>query len=435
MKLSTLKPNEQNPRTITDEKLFQLKKALKEFGPLDGFVYNRKTEQLVSGHQRQKLFAESEITITKKYPKPSKTGTTKEGYVTIDGERFSFREVYWDLNKEKAANIAANKGAGDWDMPQLAEWMKELNSFDADFDTGLTMFSEEEMKQFEGITVKEHTRVGATGVDEDEVPEKAPARSKLGDMYQLGNHRLMCGDSTKEESVKRLMQGKKADMVFTDPPYGMNLNVDYDQMFQASDSSHKKTGKRFKKVEGDDVDFNPECILRIEAKECYIWGADYFYDKLPKGGSWVAWDKRDENLDRVPGNTTEFLWSKNPHRRMSLRVKWSGHHGMQKEDVKTRVHPTQKPVALIEKFFEELGSKHQIILDLFGGSGSTLIACEKTHRTCFMMELDPHYCDVIVERWEKYTGHKAKKITPVHTSTKKAVKPLRSRNEENSSPS
>lgn len=247
-------------------------------------------------------------------------------------------------------------------------------------------------------------------VDEDSVPEKVEPKTKLGDLYILGNHRLLCGDSTNIQHVERLMDGEKADMVFTDPPYGMNLDTNYDKMFQ-SDSSHVMKGNRFEKVKGDDVDYDPNPIFSTDAKEYYIWGADYFYDKLPKGGSWIAWDKRDENLDRVPGNTTEFLWSKNPHRRMSLRIKWSGHHGMQKEDVKKRVHPTQKPVALIEKFFEEFGSSHKTIVDIYGGSGSTLIACEKTNRKCFMMELDPHYCDVIVTRWEQFTGKKAELVS------------------------
>lgn len=242
--------------------------------------------------------------------------------------------------------------------------------------------------------------------DEDEIPEKVQAKTVLGDIYQLGDHRLMCGDSTSVDAVEKLMNGEKADMVFTDPPYGMNLDTNYDKMFQ-NDSSHVKKGNRFEKIKGDDVEYDPNPIFLIQAKEYFIWGADYFYDKLPKGGSWIAWDKRDENLDRVMGNTTEFLWSKKPHRRMSLRVKWSGHHGMQREDTKTRIHPTQKPVQMIEKFFEEFGSTHKTIVDIYLGSGSTLIACEKTNRKCYGMEIDPHYCDVIVARWEKYTGKKA----------------------------
>ncbi|CAK9250661.1 unnamed protein product [Sphagnum jensenii] len=326
----------------------------------------------------------------------------------MKGERFAYREVYWDENREKAANLAANKGAGEWDLPQLSTWLKDLSVPDLDFDLGLTMFDEDELKEYGGIEVSAHTRSETTGVDEDEVPEKAPARTKLGDIYQLGQHRLLCGDSTDLGTVEKLMDGQKADMVFTDPPYGMRLNVDYDDMFKNDASKIVFTGKRFKKVEGDDKDYDPNPIFSIIADDYFIWGADYFYDKLPSKGSWTAWDKRtNENMDKVVGNTTEFCWSKNPHRRMTARVLWSGHHGMQKDDTKTRVHPTQKPVALVEWFFNQYANKHKSIVDIYGGSGSTLIACEKTNRKCFMMELDPHYCDVIVERWEKYTGRKA----------------------------
>lgn len=149
LKLADLKPNAKNPRTISDDKLKQLKKALAEFGDISGIVFNIKTKQLVGGHQRLKIFdIDSVITIIKKYSRPTKTGTVAEGYVELNDERFSYREVSWSESKEKAANIAANKGAGEWDLPQLSEWLKELNSFDLDFDMDLTMFGADELKSY-----------------------------------------------------------------------------------------------------------------------------------------------------------------------------------------------------------------------------------------------------------------------------------------------
>lgn len=149
MKVSDLKPNEKNPRTISDKKLEMLKKAVREFGDLSGIVFNRKTKRLVGGHQRSKILdTASDIKILRKYPKPTKTGTIAEGFVLAYGEHFSYREVNWDETREKAANIAANKGAGEWDLPQLSEWMKELGSFDLDFDLDLTMFDEKERDKF-----------------------------------------------------------------------------------------------------------------------------------------------------------------------------------------------------------------------------------------------------------------------------------------------
>jgi DNA modification methylase len=252
--------------------------------------------------------------------------------------------------------------------------------------------------------------------DEDAVPEAPEVPITVeGDVWLLGRHRLMCGDSTSIDAVDKLMDGQKADMVFTDPPYGMFLDTNYDSMF-AKDAKHRKTGKRFDEVKGDHDDFNPEFINTVFAafdycKEIFLWGADYYVDLIPNrnSGSWVVWDKRcDENMDKVVGNTFELCWSKAKHKRMVARILWSGHHGMQKDDAKKRIHPTQKPVELVVWFFDYYSMQDKkIVADLFGGSGSTLIACEKTNRDCRMMELDAKYCDVIIKRWQEFTGQTA----------------------------
>jgi DNA modification methylase len=279
-----------------------------------------------------------------------------------------------------------------------------------EFDLSLTGFSTDEINALLTPTVVE----GLT--DEDAVPEvpENPV-TKIGDVWVLGKHRLMCGDSTSVDAVEKLMDGQKADMVFTDPPYGMFLNTNYDSMF-SNDAKHKKTGNRFDAVKGDHEDFNPEFINTIFSmfdycKEVFLWGADYYVDLIPNrnSGSWVVWDKRcGENMDKVVGNTFELCWSKAKHKRMVARILWSGHHGMQKDDTKKRVHPTQKPVELVCWFFDYYSmADKRIIVDLFGGSGSTLIACEKTGRINRMMELDPKYCDVIVQRWQEFTGKTA----------------------------
>ena len=250
--------------------------------------------------------------------------------------------------------------------------------------------------------------------DPDEVPEVVETRCQPGDLWILGSHRLLCGDSTKVDDVERLMGGAKADMVYTDPPYGMFLNTDYDSMF-ANDNGHKKTGKRFTEVIGDHQDFSPDLINTIftmfkNTSEIFIWGADYFSEFIEerKDGSWIVWDKRtNENMDKVSGNTFELCWSKQKHKRLIARILWSGHHGMAKDDTKKRIHPTQKPVELALWFFDQWGKNCNSVVDLYLGSGTTLIASEKTNRRCFGMELDPKYCDVIIQRWENATGKKA----------------------------
>ncbi len=250
------------------------------------------------------------------------------------------------------------------------------------------------------------------GCDEDDVPEANETICKLGDLWTLGNHRLMCGDSTSIDAVEKLMDGQKADMVFTDPPYGMDLDTDYSKL----PSTKAEGNKSYSKVIGDSEDFRPELIQTVIAafdycKEIFMFGADYYAELLfnKNEGSWVVWDKRvEENFDLMFGSAFELCWSKNKHKREIARFNNTLFGG----DIESRgkVHPTQKPTKLIAWFFEKWGNQGDKVVDLFGGSGSTLIACEKTDRKCFMSELDPHYCDVIIARWEKYSGKKAELI-------------------------
>jgi DNA modification methylase len=244
--------------------------------------------------------------------------------------------------------------------------------------------------------------------DADAIPEKVDAITKPGDLWILGEHRLLCGDSTVKENVERLMAGEKADMVFTDPPYGMNLDTDYSKM--------GGTGLKHAKVIGDNADFKPELItsiFNIESKETFIFGADYFAQLLPNRneGSWVVWDKRSKGDDMVGitdgqfGSDFELCWSKNKHKRELARVlRPTGYYAARTDD--RACHPTQKPIALAEWFFERWGEETALVVDPYLGSGSTLIACEKTNRKCYGMEIDPHYCDVIVKRFETFSGKK-----------------------------
>ena len=205
------------------------------------------------------------------------------------------------------------------------------------------------------------------------------------------------------------MDGQKADMVFTDPPYGMNLDTDYSKM----KSHNEGSGNSYKKIIGDNINFNPTTFFKYFSycKEQFWFGADYYAEYLLKDGSWIVWDKREseetgKNVDNRIGSKFELCWSMSKHQRDIARIMWAGMFGV-KDDAK-RCHPTQKPVQLVEWFFNKYEGKN--IVDLFLGSGSTLIACEKTNRKCYGMEIDPHYCDVIVKRWEEYTGNKAERI-------------------------
>ncbi len=245
---------------------------------------------------------------------------------------------------------------------------------------------------------------------EDELPEQVEPRTKLGQIWQLGRHRLMCGDSQDRNTIHKLMQSDKADMVFTDPPYGMNLDTDYSKMGDG--------GKKHNQVINDNQQFDPSVLLSEfdYCKEVFLWGADYYVEKLnrkyPNLGSWIIWDKYSDDrvglLDGRFGSTFETCWSKTQHKREIARVLVTTNYTARGDE--TRVHPTQKPVALAKWFFERWGKDAQIIVDLYAGSGFTLIACEQTDKTCYAMELDANYCDAIIQRWENLTGKKAELV-------------------------
>ena len=220
------------------------------------------------------------------------------------------------------------------------------------------------------------------------------------------------------------MDGAKADMVFTDPPYGMNLDTDYRKMkgnsnVEFKQRKNKVDGKKYNEVIGDNEDFKPELVTTIfdnfdYCKEIFVWGADYYPELLKgyKDGNFIIWDKRDDNeqFDKMYGSSFEACWSKNKHRKEIARVRWCGVFGTEKEFDKKRFHPTQKPIKLAEWFLKKYSKDEHIVIDLFGGSGSTLIACEQLNRVAYLMELEPKWCDVIIKRWEALTGEKAVKI-------------------------
>ena len=319
-------------------------------------------------------------------------------------------------SKAKAYRIADNRLNEDsaWDFDLLDIEIKNL--LDDDYNIDLLGFDSSELDKFLKNDEEYLT-------DEDEVPE--PPRepiSKLGDIYKLGEHRLMCGDSTILENINKLMDNQKADVVFTDPPYGMKLNADWSSAKIKLDFAKEKGilgGKKHNNVIGDHDDFTKDLINTvfnnfIYCKEIFLWGADYYAELLrnKNDGSWVVWDKRlEDSTDKMYGSTFELCWSKFKHKRKIARVKWAGIFGTEQEFDKKRHHPTQKPIKLVEWFINEMGLKDKkLFVDLYGGSGSTILACEKTKRKCYMMELDPIYVDVIIQRWENFTGKKSKKI-------------------------
>lgn len=388
--INELKPYENNARLHPQEQINKIVNSIKEFGFITPVIIDENNTILV-GHGRTQA--------------AKAAGLTKVPY----------RRITNLTDEQKRAYILADNKLSD-----IAEWDEELLQMELEsISLDMTAFG------FDDFTIDIDEDAEAEVV-EDEVPEPPEEpRAQLGDLYKLGKHRLLCGDSTDALNIDILMNGKKADMVFTDPPYGMDLDTDFSSMKNRLDFAKEKNFTGGKKYEQGKVDdFTPEMVsaaVTIEAQECFLWGADYFAELLPdkNSGSWIVWDKRangnddieqDYSSDKMYGSCFELCWSKKKHKRDIARVKWAGVFGTEQEFDHKRHHPTQKPIKLAAWFLERYSKEGDLVVDIFGGSGSTLIACEQLGRTCYMCELDPKYVDVIIERWENLTGQKAELI-------------------------
>ncbi|ACC98512.1 DNA modification methylase [Elusimicrobium minutum Pei191] len=258
--------------------------------------------------------------------------------------------------------------------------------------------------------------LGFTDIDEVQMPEtivleeniddlpsidNAPAVTKTGNVWLLGKHRLLCGDSTKKESFDAI-SAKEADFIFTDPPYGIDI---------AKSGAIGSSGKKYKPIIGDNDTATArafyELAKELNLKDMLIWGANYFADFLPVSRRWLVWNKRGE-MDSNNFADGEIAWVRSDGNLRIFSHVWSGYtrEGSHKEELKTRIHPTQKPVGVCIDIFKEL-EPFEVVFDAFMGSGSTLIACEKMKKVCLGIEIDPKYCDLIIERWQNYTGEKA----------------------------
>lgn len=373
--VNTLVPHPMNPNKHGERQIEMLAKIIKYQGFRNPIVVSKRSGFIVAGHGR--LMAAQKLGLNE---------------VPVDEQDFK------DEAAEFSHLIADNKIAelAEHDDNAMIDGIKTLGIEDLEL-LGLDNFE----LPAEPVEAK---------CDEDEIPEVVEPRTKLGDVYRLGNHRLMCGDSTSVDAVEKLMDGQRADMVFTDPPYGINEKGERGKRF-GKDSIMEK-GVNYKSFVDDSIQYAIDAFNLCQGLNINLqvwWGANYYCHSLPQQNNWLVWDKRVEDYQSDFNSDAELAWVKDGHSSVRIfRHLWKGLIKASERSEK-RVHPTQKPIALAEWCFTKYGDPKSV-LDLFGGSGSTLIACEKTNRKCFMMELDPHYCDVIVARWEKYTGKKAELI-------------------------
>jgi DNA modification methylase len=374
--IETLIPYSNNARTHSEAQVAQIAASIREFG-FNNPVLIDEQSSIIAGHGRVLAARKLELDSVPCIRLNHLSETQRRAYIIADNK------------------IAMNAG---WDEELLALELSELTEFGVNMDlTGFTVdeIAELNPKITEGLT------------DEDAVPEvpETPI-TKLGDVWLIGKHRVMCGDSTSIDAVEALMDGQKADMVFTDPPYGVSYQ------------SNKRTkSAKFDVLKNDDVIL--EVVPIIEACSTgwvFIWT------------TWKVIDKWLENTSGFGFPTNMVIWSKGGggigdlkktfftdyeialvfNRGEELTGKRIGSvWKVGKDGATTYAHPTQKPVALAEEAIDKTTRSGAVVLDLFGGSGSTLIACEKTGREARLMELDEKYVDVIVKRWQEFTGKKA----------------------------
>lgn len=377
-----LLPADYNPRKDLqpgDPEYEKLKRSIEQFGYVEPVIWNKQTGRVVGGHQRLKVLIDS--------------GITEVDVVVVD----------MNTEKEKALNIALNKISGEWDTDKLALVIADLQG--ADFDVSLTGFEPEELDDLFRDDVKD-------GVKEDDFDVEAelqkPVFSKAGDLWMLGEHRLLCGDSTKPETYELLTNGKKAQLVVTDPPY----NVDY-----------KGTAGKIKNDKMAEDQFEQFLLAAYsqmyesmtDDASIYVFHSDShglaFRKAFEEAGFYLSgcciWKKQSLVLGRSP-----YQWQHEP---VLFGWKKKGKHqwytGRKESTIwefdkpkKNADHPTMKPVALVAYPIMNSTMTGCLVLDPFGGSGSTLIACEQTGRICYTVELDEKFCDVIVKRYIDQVG-------------------------------
>ncbi len=379
----------------------KIKRSIEEFGYVDPIIVN-KDMTVIGGNQRLKVLKD------------------------LDYKKVSCVVLDLDKIREKALNIALNKIEGEWDLIKLKDLLQELDTGEIDMD--ITGFEYSELEE-----IMTRVYVPEESEKDDEVPPvpEIPI-SKQGQLYKLGEHRLLCGDATNIKDVEKLMNGEKADMIFTDPPYGVayksrgklgkvigdnlsdkEFNILLQKAFSNAFNTTKKDASFYICFGNKKLHFIVPILLEIGyyLSDFIVWyknqfvlsGSDYHSQM-----ELVIYGWKQEYINEWEAMLYGFK-GESKHRWYGGRTQ-SNVWEIDREYAGNYLHPTMKPVAIITRALNNNTLINNIVQDLFGGSGSTLIACEKIQRRCYMMEIEPKYADVIIERWEKYTDKKVKLI-------------------------
>ena len=360
--IDLLKPHPQNMHNHSDEQIDRLCKLIEYQGFRIPLTVQKDTNLIVAGHGR--LLA------------AKKLGAEKVPVIYQEFE--SSEQLYAFMVSDNAI------GKDTWATLDFSQINNDITALGPDFDIDMLG-----LKDFE-IEVADKLEPGS---DEDDIPEVVNPISCKNDLWILGKHRLLCGDSTMIDDVERLLNGQEPDFIHTDPPHGMSA-VTKSRVLAMKDKTD---------IPGDDsTDVAKDCFQLIQglypkAKQIW-WGANYYSSVLPDSENWIVWNKKNGGNDQTDA---ELAWG---NFRSVVRM------FTKRSSARNRVHPAQKPVELIDWFIGNKRFKHEpkLIADFFGGSGSTLISAEKNNIPCVIMEFDEKFCDVIIKRWQEYTGNKAK---------------------------
>lgn len=415
IKLTDITPADYNPRKISEKEFKKLANSIKEFGIVDPIIINLKNNHIIGGHQRFDVLLDKYMEDNSFFEELNLIKLGDIGWAFPDTDLSVKSEDH-----EKALNLALNKISGEWDLPKLNIVLEDLEL--TGFGLDLTGFDEIELEEFDfyGIDEPEPT------IEEDDFTppteeDEIQTNIKAGDIYQLGDHRLMCGDSTKEEDIKSLLNGEYLHMIFTDPPW----NVDY------GGASHPSWKQR--SILNDSMsteDFNKFLTSAFKSVKDYLvvgcmvyvvmsaqeWGniMNVMTDCGYHWSSTIIWAKDSLVLSRKDYHTQYepiyYGWVEGEARACPLEDRKQSDVWEIPRPKRSDEHPTMKPLELVARAITNSSKHGDNVIDMFGGSGSTLIACEQTGRNCFMMELAPKYCQVIINRWEEFTGKQAKKI-------------------------
>ena len=380
--LADLNADPRNPRSITAESLHGLTYSIAEFGDLSGITFNTRTKELVCGHQRVKA-------IRSQY---GDLEIAKDTIKTPDGHHFKIRTVDWPKSKQLAANVAAN-------APTIqGEFTDDLQGILSDIQTEEPLAFEELdlgslLAEVEAEPMKGNT-------DPDDVPETpADPVTKLGDVWLLGRHRVMCGDSTDLATVEQLMDGKKADICLTDPPYGLgdtkSVKNDYETYNDTKENLVELVGKFLPLAQkiASVVVLTPG-TTNHRVYPAPTWTMAWF---TPAGIGCGPWGFCCWQPILCYGKDPKLAKGKGSHPDAIVHTEASEKLG----------HPCTKPINFWKWLMERTGEVGELVYEPFVGSGTTIIAAEQLERTCYGMELDPRYCDVIVRRWQDFTGQQA----------------------------